>query len=96
MHFVKYLINVYLLNTLTSNCEYSRSNGENLPLLIQMQLSEKPNHFCQFFIVFLESTLTFEHFEINEPHSSSISEFIDTQRRAYLNAFMHMILKVTL
>ena len=62
---------------MTTNYEYSRSNRENLPLPIQMQ----------FFIAFLESTLNFEDFEIkNEPHSSSISEVIDSERRAYLNA----------
>ena len=34
----------------------------------------------------LESTLNFEHFENkNEPHSLSISEVIDSERRAYLN-----------
>ena len=52
-----------------------------------MQLSDKVNTFCQFFKVFLGSTLNFEHFETkNEPHSSSISEIIDSKRRAYLNA----------
>ena len=72
------------LNTMTANYEYSRSNREHLPLPMQMQLSEKPKTFYQF----LESTLNFEHFEKkkNEPHSSSISEIIDSERRAYLNA----------
>ena len=52
-----------------------------------MQLSEKLETFSPFFIAFLESALNFEHFEKkNEPHSSSISEVIDSQRRAYLNA----------
>ena len=46
--------------------EYSRSNRENLPLPIQMQLSKKPNAFCQFFIAFLKSKLNFEHFERKE------------------------------
>ena len=35
----------------------------NLPLPIEMQLSEKPKTFFKFFIAFLESTLNFEHFE---------------------------------
>ena len=48
---------------MTTNYEYSRSNRENLPLPIQMELLEKPKTFSQFFIVFLESTLNFEHFE---------------------------------
>ena len=50
-------------NTLTANYEYSCSNRENLQLPIQMQLSEKPKTFCQFFIAFLESTINIEHFE---------------------------------
>ena len=76
---------ITLVNTLTAIYEYSRINRENLPLRIQMQLSEKPKIFSRFFIAFLESTLNLEHFEKNEPHSSSISEVIDSERRAYLN-----------
>ena len=34
-----------VVNTLTANYEYSGSNGENLPLPIQMQLSKKPKTF---------------------------------------------------
>ena len=38
-------------------------------------------------MAFLECTLNFENFEKkSEPHSSSISEVIDSERRAYLNA----------
>ena len=74
------------LNTLTANYEYSRSNRENVPLQIQMQLSEKPKIFCCIFIAFLESTLNFKHFEKNRTHSSSISEVIDSKRCGYLNA----------
>ena len=33
----------FLFNTLTTDYEYSCSNGENLPLPIQKQLSEKLN-----------------------------------------------------
>ena len=51
-----------LVNTLTSKYEYSRSNMDSLLLPIQMQLSETPKNFCQFFIVFLKSTLNFERF----------------------------------
>ena len=71
---------------LSANYEYSCSNWENLPLPIQMHLSEKPKTFCQFFIAFLKFTLNFEHFEKNKPHSSSISEVTDSKRRAYLSA----------
>ena len=57
-----------------------------------MQLFEKPKIFCFIFIAFLESTLSFEHFEKKrkrkkkEPPRFSISEVIDSERRAYLNA----------
>ena len=47
---------------LTDNYEYCRSNRENLLLPVQMQLSEKPKFYREFFIAFLESTLNFEHF----------------------------------
>ena len=72
----------WYLNTLTANYEYSRSTRENL-LQIQMQLSQK---FWCFFIAFLEFPLNFDYFEkTNEPHSSSISEVIDSDRRPYLH-----------
>ena len=48
---------------MTANYGYSRSKRKNLPLPIQMELSETSKTFCQFFISFLESTLNFEHFE---------------------------------
>ena len=72
---------------LTADDEYSRSNRKNLLPPIQRQLSKKLNTFSQFFIAFLECKLNLEHFEKkkNEPHSSSISEVIDSERRAYLN-----------
>ena len=80
-------------NTLTADYKYSRCNRENLRLPIQMQLSKKPKtlllHFYCVFIAFLESKLKFEHFEKKkkkEPHTLSISEIIDTERRGYLNA----------
>ena len=72
---------------LTANYEYPRSNREKLLLHIQMQLSEKPKTFLEFFVAFLECTLNLEHFlKKIEPHSPSISEVIDSERRAYLNA----------
>ena len=52
-----------MLNTLTANYEYPRSNTDNLPLPVQMQLSEKLEIFSPFFIAILESALNFEHFE---------------------------------
>ena len=61
--FCFFLSSITHFNTLTANYEYSRSNRENLPLPIQMQLSEKVKTFSHSFIAFLESTLNFEHFE---------------------------------
>ena len=63
-----------------------RSNRENLPLSIQMLLSEKRKKNWCISIAFLESTLNFEHFEKNGPPSLSISEVIDSKRRSHLNA----------
>ena len=48
---------------LTANYEYSRSNTDNLPLPVQMQLSKKLKTFYRFFIAFFESALNFGHFE---------------------------------
>ena len=71
---------------LTADYEYSRSNRENLLLPSQMQLSKKLKIFCYVLIAFLESTLNFEHFEKKKkPHSLSISEIIDSEKRSYLN-----------
>ena len=67
---------------LTMNNGCSRSNRENLPLPIQMQLSEKPKTFSCNFIAVLEFTLNFEHFLKNQPHSLNISEIIDSERRS--------------
>ena len=79
---------------LTTNYEYSRSNRENLPLPIQRQISEKLKNCSQNFYCVLECTLNFEHFERkNEPHSSSISEVIGSERPAYLNARKVLFLK---
>ena len=58
-----------LVNKLTANYEYSRSNKDNLPLPVQMQLSEKLELFSGFFLTFLESLFNFKHFEIKkQPH----------------------------
>ena len=52
-----------MFNTLTANYEYSRSNTDNLPLPVQMQLSEKVETCSEFFIAFFESAFSFEHFQ---------------------------------
>ena len=74
------------LNTLTANYEYSRRNTDNLPLLVQMQLSEKLKTFYDFLLHFLNLHYILNILKKNEPHSSSISEVIDSQRRVYLKA----------
>ena len=52
-----------------------------------MKLSEKLATFFRFFIAFFLSHLNFELFEKkNQPHSSTLSEVIDSQRRVYLDA----------
>ena len=59
---------------------------ENLQQPIQMHISENPTTFCQYFIAFLESTSTLEHFARNfEPHSLSISEIIHSKGFGALN-----------
>ena len=57
---------------LTANYEYSRSNGENLPLTIQMQLSENLKYFCRNFIAFLKSKVIFEQFEKKKKKKKSL------------------------
>ena len=51
------------VNSFISNDKYSRQNREVFAQEIQMQLSQKPKTFFQFFIAFLKSTLNFECFE---------------------------------
>ena len=73
--------------TLTANYEYSRRNRENLQLPIQIKLSKKPSTFCRISFAFLEFTLDFLCSQKkNEPHRSSISGVIDSERCTYLNA----------
>ena len=72
-----------LVNTLIANYKYTHSN---LPLPIQRQSPEKLKTFSDVFIIFLKSTLNSKQFEKNEDHSSSISQVIDYERRAYINS----------
>ena len=51
------------VHTLTGDAKYSVQYGETLPLLIQMQLSEKRKDFSQFFFPFTKSTSNFKRFE---------------------------------
>ena len=76
-----------LVNTLTANCEYSRSNRENLLLPIQINLSKKPSTFCDIFLAFLVFTCNFKYCETkNKRQRSSVSQLIDSKRCAYLIA----------
>ena len=72
----------------TTDDEYTRDNSGNLPLPLQVQFSWKTSKFLLFFIGFVESTLSFEHFreKKSEPHSLIISKIIEFSVRSYLNA----------
>ena len=51
-----------------------------------MQLSQKAKKFCAFLLHFWNLHQVLNILKKNEPHSSSISGVIDSERRAYLNA----------
>ena len=51
------------VNILTCNAKYSVQDSDNLPLPIQMQLSEKRKTFSRLFVPFLESTSNFKRFQ---------------------------------
>ena len=75
------------LNTLTANYEYSRSNRENYRHQVKCNYLKKHKSFAAFFLQFWN--LHFQCFEKkkkNEPHRSSISGVIASERCAYLNA----------
>ena len=54
------------LNTLTAEAKYPNEDWQNFPLPMQMPLSEKRKTFFEFFLLFLESTSNFKHFEIKD------------------------------
>ena len=68
---------------LTANYEYSRSNKENLPLQIQVQLFEKRKTFC--LLLYFWNVHSILKFWKNESPSSSISGVIDYEKCDYLN-----------
>ena len=49
------------VNTLTADDKYPLQDCENLPPLIQTQLSGKRKTFYQYFLPFLKSTSSFKH-----------------------------------
>ena len=66
---------------------------EKIPQLIQIQLSTKPKTFNELSITFLESKSNFQHFEIkDEPHSSTVSDSIDSETSCYLNVLKGYVL----
>ena len=54
---------VLFCNTLAADEKYPVFNRDNLTIPIQMQLSQKQNTFCQFFLPFLKSSLNFKYFK---------------------------------
>ena len=51
------------VNTLTADDKYSLISRDNWMQTTQMHLSQKQNIFSEFFSVFFESALNFEHFQ---------------------------------
>ena len=67
-----------LVNTLTSDDQYSHSSRENLLQPIQIQLSKKQKKFSEFFTKFLKFTRNSQNLEKkDESHSLCISEIRD-------------------
>ena len=54
------------VNTLTADDMYSLLNRDNLTQPIRTQLFQKQKDFSQYFVVFLKSTLIFEHLQKKE------------------------------
>ena len=68
-------------NTLTTNDKSPVPNCENLQSPIQMQLSLKRKTFSAFFLLFLESTSNFQHFDKKDDrHSYFISEITNCEK----------------
>ena len=76
---------------LTTNWEYSRSNRENLPLPVPTQLSEKLKPSPIFYCICGMYIKFGTYWKKNEPHSSSISEVIDSERRAYFKCIKGLV-----
>ena len=59
---------------------------QNLPYHFQTRLSQKQETFSQFFIAYLKCAWNLEHFQKKDEYPSLIiSEFIDAEKRGYLN-----------
>ena len=74
------------VKALTADDKYSGSNMQNLPYHFQTRLSQKQKTFSQFFIAYLKCAWNLEHFQKKDEYPSLIiSEFIDAEKRGYLN-----------
>ena len=87
---ITYEILGLLDNTLTGNYEYSRSNGENLRLPITSNYLKNYKVFAILFFHFwyrheISNTVKKKK-KKKEPHWSTASEVIDSEKCAYLNA----------
>ena len=67
---VKILVRRVFVNTLTAEGKYPVQDWENLPLPMQMPLSDIWKTFSQFFVPFLESPEYFKHFERKDDRHS--------------------------
>ena len=75
-----------VVNTLTADDKYSRSNMQKLQQQFQSTLYQKQKTFWLFFIEILEPAWNLEHFpKKDEYHSLSISQIIDSEKRGFLN-----------
>ena len=71
-----------LVNTLTAEDKYSRSNMPNLPQQFQTPLSQKQKTFSGLFFAFLKYAWNLEHFKKTDEYPSLIiSEIIDSEKR---------------
>ena len=74
------------INALIADDKYSGCNMQNLPQQFQTPASQKQKMFSGFFIAFLKCAWNLEHFQKKDEYSNLIiSEFIDPERRGYLN-----------
>ena len=82
------------VNTLTAEYMYSGRNMQTFTQQVQTPLTLKQKTFSGFFIAFLKSTWTGEHFQEKEESSSlSISEIINSKRSGYLSAWKALLQK---
>ena len=59
-----------LVKTLTVNEKHYLLTRDNLTQTVQIQLSQKQNTFCEFFVTFLKSTFNFKHFPKKDDRNS--------------------------